>query len=97
MTSFSLSMDFQQEYIPHDYIELHIPAKVGNNGSTEFALDPNYLHIWPRHSFMFIALPNKVCKLRREDSPLEHQARCHLITIKGQNIHRHSLLPYPPA
>nr|CAG8560185.1 2318_t:CDS:2 [Entrophospora candida] len=25
----------------------------------EYAIDPNYLHIWPRHSFMMIALPNK--------------------------------------
>ena len=26
---------------------------------SEFLLDPNHLHIWPRHSFMLIALPNR--------------------------------------
>ncbi|KDN48491.1 kynurenine 3-monooxygenase [Tilletiaria anomala UBC 951] len=25
----------------------------------EFLLDPNHLHIWPRHDFMLIALPNR--------------------------------------
>ncbi|EUC66128.1 kynurenine 3-monooxygenase, putative, partial [Rhizoctonia solani AG-3 Rhs1AP] len=31
----------------------------GVNGEPTFLLDPNHLHIWPRHSFMLIALPNK--------------------------------------
>lgn len=53
-------MDYQQEYIPHDYVELKIPAGVDGRGQPEFLLDPNHLHIWPRHSFMLIALPNKV-------------------------------------
>jgi kynurenine 3-monooxygenase len=31
-----------------------------------FAMPPNHLHIWPRHKFMLIALPNKVsCPSRR--------------------------------
>jgi kynurenine 3-monooxygenase len=42
--------NFSQEYIEHGYKELHIP--VGSN------LEPNALHIWPRESFMMIALPN---------------------------------------
>ena len=25
----------------------------------QFAMDTNYLHIWPRHEFMLIALPNQ--------------------------------------
>lgn len=25
-----------------------------------YAMDANHLHIWPRHSFMLIGLPNKV-------------------------------------
>lgn len=54
-------MDYQQEYIPHDYVELRIPAGVDESGNTYFLLDPHHLHIWPRHSFMLIALPNKVC------------------------------------
>ncbi|KAF9999263.1 kynurenine 3-monooxygenase, mitochondrial precursor [Entomortierella chlamydospora] len=51
-------MDFGQEYIPHGYCELSIPAKVGADGQPEFAMDPEHLHIWPRHKFMMIALPN---------------------------------------
>lgn len=54
-------MDFQQEYIPHEYIELRLPAGSSQkSGSPTFLLEPNGLHIWPRHSFMLIALPNKV-------------------------------------
>lgn len=45
---------FSQQYIRHGYLELCIPAKDG-----EFQMPPNYLHIWPRNSFMMIALPNK--------------------------------------
>ena len=43
-----------QEYISHGYKELSIPPLA--NG--DFALSPNALHIWPRGSFMLIALPN---------------------------------------
>lgn len=52
-------MDYQQEYIPHEYIELRVPARVDENGNEQFQLDPGHLHIWPRHSFMLIALPNQ--------------------------------------
>ncbi|KAH7889306.1 hypothetical protein F5I97DRAFT_1801998 [Phlebopus sp. FC_14] len=52
-------MDFHQEYIPHEYIELKMPAGRDEHGQPAFLLDPNHLHIWPRHSFMLIALPNK--------------------------------------
>ncbi|CAE6504132.1 unnamed protein product [Rhizoctonia solani] len=47
------------EYLPHDYFELSIPPGRGLDGEPTFLLDPNHLHIWPRHSFMLIALPNK--------------------------------------
>ncbi|XP_059095648.1 kynurenine 3-monooxygenase-like [Tigriopus californicus] len=47
--------DFSQEYIPHAYLELCIPPTQGG----EFAMPPNYLHIWPRGNFMMIALPNQ--------------------------------------
>lgn len=53
-------MDFHQEYIPHEYLELKMPAGQDGDGNPTFLLDPNHLHIWPRHSFMLIALPNKV-------------------------------------
>lgn len=45
---------YSQEYIDHGYKELEIPA--GPNG--EFLLEKNALHIWPRGSYMLIALPN---------------------------------------
>ncbi len=41
-------------FLDHGYKELHIPP--GPNG--EFLLEKNALHIWPRHQFMMIALPN---------------------------------------
>eukprot|EP00047_Mylnosiga_fluctuans_P013254 m.30441 g.30441 ORF g.30441 m.30441 type:complete len:470 (-) comp4779_c0_seq2:22-1431(-) len=47
-------MDYRQDYIEHAYKELRIPP----SASGEFQLRENYLHIWPRHSFMMIALPN---------------------------------------
>jgi len=53
-------MDFQQEYIRDEYVELRMPAGKNKEGLPIFQLDPNHLHIWPRHSFMLIALPNKV-------------------------------------
>ncbi len=46
--------DYSQDYIDHGYKELHIPP--GSNAS--FQLEKNSLHIWPRESFMLIALPN---------------------------------------
>ncbi|CAG8447458.1 10990_t:CDS:2 [Ambispora leptoticha] len=51
-------MNYQQEFIPHAYCELTIPPKKNAKGEFEFAMDPNHLHIWPRHTFMMIALPN---------------------------------------
>lgn len=46
--------DYSQSYIEHGYKELHIPAGKNN----EFLLEKDALHIWPRESFMLIALPN---------------------------------------
>ncbi|KIK59775.1 hypothetical protein GYMLUDRAFT_168717 [Collybiopsis luxurians FD-317 M1] len=54
-------MDYQQEYIKHEYIELKMPAGLDDEGRPKFVLDPSHLHIWPRHSYMLIALPNKDC------------------------------------
>lgn len=50
-------MDFSQSFIQHAYIELHMPPDPSKPGG--YAIDPNHLHIWPRHAFMLIALPNK--------------------------------------
>lgn len=43
------------ETLAHGYKELEIPA--GPNGS--FAIEKNALHIWPRGTYMLIALPNQ--------------------------------------
>jgi kynurenine 3-monooxygenase len=42
-----------EQPLAHGYKELHIPAR---NGA--YALNPEALHVWPRHGFMLIALPN---------------------------------------
>jgi kynurenine 3-monooxygenase len=46
--------DISQTWLEHGYKELHIPA--APNGG--FLMEKNALHIWPRHQFMMIALPN---------------------------------------
>jgi kynurenine 3-monooxygenase len=43
-----------QEFLNHGYKELNLPAAAGNH----FQIEKNALHIWPRESFMLIALPN---------------------------------------
>lgn len=51
--------EITQEFLEHGYKELLIPAR--NSGTQEeerFAIEKNALHIWPRHKFMMIALPN---------------------------------------
>ena len=47
-------LNYQQEYIEHGYKELTMPPTADG----ESAMAPNYLHIWPHHEFMMIALPN---------------------------------------
>ncbi|CAK9437762.1 uncharacterized protein LODBEIA_P21400 [Lodderomyces beijingensis] len=51
-----MRMNFTQEYIDMQYMELYIPPDP--NPQTKFSIDPNHLHIWPRHDFMLIALAN---------------------------------------
>jgi kynurenine 3-monooxygenase len=46
--------DYSQTYIEHGYKELTIPATADG----KFQMEKNALHIWPRESFMLIALPN---------------------------------------
>ena len=41
-------------FLEHGYKELHIPPAADGG----FLLEKNALHIWPRHQFMMIALPN---------------------------------------
>ncbi len=51
---FTDRFDFSQDYIEHGYKELHIPAA----SNSQFPMEKNSLHIWPRESYMLIALPN---------------------------------------
>jgi kynurenine 3-monooxygenase len=46
--------NYQQDYLSHGYKELTIAA--GADGT--FRMEKHALHIWPRGSFMMIALPN---------------------------------------
>jgi kynurenine 3-monooxygenase len=46
--------DYSQTYLPHGYKELTIPP--ASDGS--WRMEKHALHIWPRKSFMMIALPN---------------------------------------
>jgi kynurenine 3-monooxygenase len=48
------NFEYDESYLPHGYKELTIPP--GPNGSWQ--MEKNALHIWPRKSFMMIALPN---------------------------------------
>lgn len=50
-----IRMNYWQLCIPDGYKQLEMPPMA--NG--EFAMDPHYLHIWPRSTFMLVALPNK--------------------------------------
>lgn len=51
---FADRVDTQQFYLAHGYKELHIPAAADGG----FLIEKNALHIWPRHNYMLIALPN---------------------------------------
>ena len=48
--------DFEQSYLTHAYKELSIPP--GHDRAGGAAMDRHALHIWPRRSYMMIALPN---------------------------------------
>ncbi len=47
-------VDYSQQYLAHSYKEIHLPEGAKGN----WQLEKNALHIWPRKSFMLIALPN---------------------------------------
>lgn len=52
-----ITVNFERKYIDSIWCEFIIPAVIKDN-IIHYAIDPNYLHIWPRKTFMFIALPN---------------------------------------
>jgi len=47
--------NYSQQFLTHGYKELTMPAKAEGT----HAMASNYLHIWPRGEYMFIALPNQ--------------------------------------
>ncbi|TPX60869.1 kynurenine 3-monooxygenase [Spizellomyces sp. 'palustris'] len=47
-------VNFSQSHIDHGYVELTIPPTQDG----DYAMDAHHLHIWPRQTFMMIALPN---------------------------------------
>ncbi|MBC8107872.1 MAG: FAD-dependent monooxygenase [Anaerolineae bacterium] len=47
--------NFSQSYLEHGYKELTIPP----TESGSYAMEKNALHIWPRGTYMMIALPNQ--------------------------------------
>ncbi len=49
---------YSQEYLAHGYKELTIPARAAG-GSGGWAIEKHALHIWPRGTYMMIALPNQ--------------------------------------
>lgn len=51
---FTERFNYSQDYLHVGYKELVIPASAGGS----FLMEKNALHIWPRGSFMMIALPN---------------------------------------
>ncbi|WFD05497.1 kynurenine 3-monooxygenase [Malassezia vespertilionis] len=57
-TTSSLRMNISQSYIDTGYVELRIPAGRPRGGACSWKMDPNCLHIWPKHHYMLIALPN---------------------------------------
>lgn len=56
--------NYSQEFLEHGYKELRIPPASEYKGDPpdtangEFLLEKNALHIWARHQYMMIALPN---------------------------------------
>lgn len=50
----TIGFNYSQEFLPHGYKELSIPP----TAEGKHIIDKNALHIWPRKSYMLIALPN---------------------------------------
>lgn len=50
----NIRFNYSQHFLDHGYKELEIPAGPGGT----WQIEKNALHIWPRQSYMVIALPN---------------------------------------
>lgn len=54
-----MRVDFSQHFVEHGYKELTMPPVQKDDGTYDFAMPKvEALHIWPRHEYMMIALPN---------------------------------------
>ena len=86
--------DYDESYLAHGYKELTIPP--APNGSWQ--MEKEALHIWPRKSFMMIALPNPdgsfTCTLfgNSKGRAALHQPR--LTTTFIDFLTKNSLMPY---
>lgn len=56
-------MDSSTRWSPLSYIKIEVPPKIMADGSTEHALEPGVLHLWPRQDFLLIAPSNPVSSL----------------------------------
>ena len=48
-------LNYTQEYIDHGYKELTMPPTIEG----EYAMPPNYVHVWPKQDFLMLGLPNQ--------------------------------------
>ncbi|KAJ6508495.1 FAD/NAD-binding domain-containing protein [Mycena sanguinolenta] len=55
----AVRMEYSQQYLSHEYVEIKLPPGVDASGHSTFLLDPDHLHVWPRGSFTLVAMPNK--------------------------------------
>src|SRR5947199_50441 len=87
------NFDYDESYLAHGYKELTIPP--GSDGS--WRMEKNALHIWPRKSFMMIALPNPdgsfTCTLFWEFEG----ARSFATTHSDDDVHRFFDEEFPDA
>src|SRR5437660_2512014 len=78
------NFQYDESYLAHGYKELTIPP--GSDGSCQ--MEKEALHIWPRKSFMMIALPNPdgsfTCTLF-----WEFEGPCSFASIKNDDQIRH--------
>jgi len=51
--------DYSQSYLEHGYKELTIPPAVAASAGALHQVEKHALHIWPRGTYMMIALPNQ--------------------------------------
>jgi kynurenine 3-monooxygenase len=101
-------VDFSRSFIEHSYKEFHLsPAKdaaaaiaAGNDTGGYQLQMPHGLHIWPRHEFMLIALPNPdrtfTCTLFAPDETFA-ELDAAIAAGKSEQVHRFFAENFPDA